>query len=124
MARPLFSIIITSHNQFDFVAATVWSALTQENSDREIIMVDDASTDSSFELLGAFDNETQLIRMESNQGMCGARNAGADAASGKYLAFLDGDDLLKPWALILANMAWFREEAPQPCSSIHPLKWT
>jgi glycosyltransferase involved in cell wall biosynthesis len=128
MARPLVSIVVTCHNQFDFIDATVRSALAQENPNCEIIVFDDASTDSSFELLGAFDNQVQLIRLDRNQGMSGARNAGADAASGKYLAFLDGDDLLKPWALtlyerlvraydpkvILANMTWFRQEAAQP----------
>jgi hypothetical protein len=128
MSEARFSIVITCHNQFHLIADAVNSALAQLHPNREVIVVDDASTDSSYELLGAFDDEIRLLRLEQNQGMAGARNAGASEAIGEYLAFLDGDDMLKPWALtvydsilrsynpklILANITWFQGEPPRP----------
>jgi glycosyltransferase involved in cell wall biosynthesis len=93
-----FSIIITCHNQKKFIADTVNSALSQ-HAPKEVIVVDDASTDGSLQLLLQFGDKIRLIGLEKNQGPNEARNAGATAAKGNYFVFLDGDDLLLPWAL-------------------------
>jgi glycosyltransferase involved in cell wall biosynthesis len=99
MAKTLFSIIITSYNQRDFIRDSVESALSQHHSCREVIVVDDGSTDGSLAILEGYGNAIQLVKHERNQGMCEARNDGASKAVGEYLVFLDGDDILKPWAL-------------------------
>ncbi len=99
MESPQFSVIITSHNQAKFIADAVNSALTQRCQSREIILVDDASTDGSAALLGRFQNALTLIALPRNIGATAARNRGASMAQGDYLVFLDGDDMLTPWAL-------------------------
>jgi glycosyltransferase involved in cell wall biosynthesis len=130
-----FSIIITFHNQKNFIKDAVDSALSQRNAEFEVIVVDDASTDGSQEILRQYRGEVRLACLETNQGACAARDHGASFATGEYLVFLDGDDALLPWALavygriaqakqpkmILASMSWFEgalptvqlEDAPQ-----------
>lgn len=118
---PRFSIIITFHNQREFVKDAMESALAQQHAHYEIIAVDDASSDGSPEILFEYRDAVQLLCLEKNVGACAARNHGAAAAQGEYLVFLDGDDALLPWALeayerivvaknpkiILATMRWF-----------------
>ena len=96
---PQFSVIITCHNQAVFIRDAVNSALAQSCKAREVIVVDDASSDGSVDILKAFGNSLQLVCAPRNIGANPARNLGASKASGDYLVFLDGDDLLWPWAL-------------------------
>ncbi|MDR3715192.1 MAG: glycosyltransferase family 2 protein [Puia sp.] len=98
---PLFTIVITCYNQRDFIRDAVESALIQPLSLREIIVVDDASCDGSSELLLQYGNSIQLVKLAENQGAIGARNRGASLATGDYLVFLDGDDVLAPHALCI-----------------------
>jgi glycosyltransferase involved in cell wall biosynthesis len=121
-----FSIIITCHNQAQMIHAAVDSALHQFHPLSEVIVVDDASTDNSCQVLEAYGERIHLVRSPSNQGAARARNAGAAAARGDYLVFLDGDDALQPWALtiyqrivrackpklILGTLQWFKEHLP------------
>ena len=99
MASKRFSIIITFHNQREFIQDALESAISQQNEDCEIIVVDDASTDGSAEILKRYANKITVECLAVNRGACGARNRGAALASGEYLLFLDGDDALLPWAL-------------------------
>ncbi len=101
MAKTHFSIIITSYNQRSFIRDAVDSALSQDDSRREVIVVDDGSTDGSLAILEGYGDAIRLVKNERNQGRSGARNAGASRAVGEYLVFLDGDDILRPWALTL-----------------------
>jgi glycosyltransferase involved in cell wall biosynthesis len=96
---PQFSVIITCHNQALFIQDAVNSALEQSYKAREVIVVDDASSDDSVDILKAFGSSVRLICASKNIGANPARNLGASAADGHYLVFLDGDDLLSPWAL-------------------------
>jgi len=96
---PQFSIIITCYNQALFIQDAVNSALAQSYEAREVIVVDDASSDDSVDILKGFGNSIRLICASKNIGANPARNLGASAAEGNYLVFLDGDDLLSPWAL-------------------------
>lgn len=93
-----FSIIVTCHNQRLFIREAVESALLQPG-EREIIVVDDASSDGSVDVLRGYSDLVRLVRLEKNVGAPDARNKGADLADGEYLVFLDGDDVLAPYAL-------------------------
>jgi glycosyltransferase involved in cell wall biosynthesis len=96
-----FSVVITCHNQRNFIADAVDSALSQIHLSREVIVVDDASTDGSDSILKSYGDRIRLVLLERNQGAPTARNAGTAIARGDYLVYLDGDDLLKSWALIV-----------------------
>jgi glycosyltransferase involved in cell wall biosynthesis len=121
-----FSIIITCHNQREFIRAAVDSALSQPRSLTEVIVIDDGSTDGSIELLQQFADSIRLVKFSTNRGAIEARNEGARQAKGQYLVFLDGDDVLRRWALsvyeqlimernpkiIAAQAMWFEGEVP------------
>lgn len=121
-----FSIVITSYNQRAFVRDAVDSALALRSADREIIVVDDGSADGSADMLRAYGDAIRLVALDANRGKGGARNAGAAIARGRYLVFLDGDDLFLPWALdvyqrviavkrpalLVSAMVWF--SGPRP----------
>jgi hypothetical protein len=96
-----FSVIITCYKQEQFIREAVDSALGLAYEDKEIIVVDDGSPDRSAQILKDYGARIRLIRHEENLGANAARNAGAAAASGEYLVFLDGDDCFFPWALDL-----------------------
>jgi glycosyltransferase involved in cell wall biosynthesis len=96
---PQLSVIITCHNQAIFIRDAVNSALAQSHKACEVIVVDDASSDGSLDILKAFGNSIRLVCAPKNIGANAARNLGASVAGGDYLVFLDGDDLLSPWAL-------------------------
>lgn len=91
---PKVSIIIPVFNYAQWVGQAIESALAQDRTDElEVIVVDDGSTDRSADVASGY--PVKLIRKE-NGGVASARNAGAAAASGKYLAFLDADDQMEP----------------------------
>jgi glycosyltransferase involved in cell wall biosynthesis len=103
MTNVRFSVVITCYNQSDFIGQAVESALSQTCSAEEVIVVDDGSTDRSTQVLGHYLKSIRLVRFPTNQGAIAARNVGAAKATGDYLVFLDGDDLLKNWALSVYN---------------------
>jgi glycosyltransferase involved in cell wall biosynthesis len=115
------SIIITCHNQSAYIRDAVNSALEQGYQAKEIVVVDDASSDASPQILKEYGDKIRFAALQTNQGCTTSRNLGAAMATGEYFVFLDGDDVLLPWALdvygqivnlqkpniILSNMAWF-----------------
>lgn len=99
MSDLLFSIVIACYNQEVFVRQSVESALSQTSPSKEVIVVDDASKDGTSEVLRSFGDVIVFVELTVNGGACAARNCGASYARGRYLVFLDGDDVLAPWAL-------------------------
>jgi glycosyltransferase involved in cell wall biosynthesis len=99
MPPTRFSIVITCYNQVHFIGAAVESALALRFPSKEVLVVDDASTDGSTELLERYAGSVHLIKLAKNVGPLAARNRGAAGATGEFLVFLDGDDLFMPWAL-------------------------
>jgi glycosyltransferase involved in cell wall biosynthesis len=95
----LFSVVIACYNQEGLVRQAVESALLQAHPSKEVIVVDDASTDGTADVLSSFGESIVLAKLPANRGAVAARNHGASLATGKYLVFLDGDDVLMPWAL-------------------------
>ena len=91
----MISVIIPVYNVEDYLHICINSVLKQTYQDFEIICVDDASTDSSLEILEYFsqkDSRIKIIKNDFNQGAGYSRNCGLDVANGKYVFFLDGDD--------------------------------
>ena len=129
-----FSVIITSHNQAHFIRNAIASALAQSHANKEIIVVDDASSDGSRRILEEYGDAIRLIKLDKNVGASRARNVGIAAATGDFLVFLDGDDVLLPWALvvysqvvdrarphiILSTMRWFEGQVPNTSSDLAP----
>ena len=95
MTEPLVSVVISNHNCGRFVAGAVESALQQSYSNREVIVVDDGSTDDSLSVLSAFGDRVRVVA-QANQGVSGARNEGIRQSRSELVAFLDADDLWYP----------------------------
>jgi glycosyltransferase involved in cell wall biosynthesis len=96
--QPIVSVIIPSFNRKDKVLDAIKSVLDQDVDGAEIIIVDDGSTDGTFEYLESLSLPIKVIR-QKNGGVSNARNTGIDAALGSYIAFLDSDDLWLPGKL-------------------------
>lgn len=92
-----FSVIIPTYNRLNYLTECLASVAAQRIAPHEVIVVDDGSTDGTAEAVQALAGVT-LIR-QRNAGPGAARNRGAAAATGDYLAFLDSDDLWFPWSL-------------------------
>lgn len=95
----MISVIIPVFNVEDYLHVCLNSVLKQTYQDFEIICIDDASTDSSLEILQYFtqkDSRIKILRNDSNRGPGFTRNRGLEVAKGKYISFLDGDDWLSP----------------------------
>lgn len=88
---PKVSVIIPTYNRGPFVVRAVDSVLAQDFPDREIIVVDDGSTDDTSALLARYQSQILYLH-QANAGVSAARNRGISAATGEWLAFLDSDD--------------------------------
>jgi glycosyltransferase involved in cell wall biosynthesis len=93
---PLVSILIPAYNCERWVIDTIRSALGQKWSRREIIIVDDGSSDGTLGVLRQFESAEVKVIAQPNQGAAAARNAAFAAAQGDYIQWLDADDLLSP----------------------------
>ncbi len=93
--RGLVSAIIPAFNAERYLADAIESVLAQTHEPIECIVVDDGSTDGTADVVRRFVPRVRLIQ-QANAGMAGARNRGAAAATGEYLAFLDSDDRWLP----------------------------
>ena len=98
--NPKVSVIITTHNRANLLPRAVCSVLTQTFTDYEIIIVDDASTDCTQEVIDRFDDpRIRSIRHEINRRQSASINTGIAHAKGEYIAFLDDDDEFTPTSL-------------------------
>ncbi len=97
MSEPLVSVCIGAYNRKDYVRECVDSALAQTWPNKEIVVVDDASTDGTREILQSYGAAIRLILRKENSGICPiTRNQAARAARGEFVAFLDSDDVWHP----------------------------
>lgn len=99
MLKSLVSIIMPSYNSAKFIPTTIESVLNQAYQNWEMIIVDDTSSDSSNDIIDDFiqrDNRIKLIKLDKNSGPAIARNRAIEEAKGRYIAFLDSDDLWTP----------------------------
>ena len=93
---PLVSILIPAYNSAPWIAETVQSALAQTWQRKEIIVVDDGSTDETFAVAQKFAGPSVKVVRSENQGASGARNTAYSLSHGDYIQWLDADDLLAP----------------------------
>lgn len=95
---PLASIVIPCFNREHFIGEAIESAL-QQGPESEIVVVDDGSTDGSWGVIQSFRTRIRSVRSE-NRGVGAARNTGLALASGKWIQFLDSDDLIPPGTIV------------------------
>jgi len=90
------SVIIPVYNAEKYIAQTVESVLNQSYNDVEIILIDDCSTDNTKTILNAYQGRIKYKFLQTNSGVAVARNTGLKLAKGRYVAFLDSDDVWYP----------------------------
>ena len=121
----MISIIVPLYNAAQYIEKTIETVTAQTYTDWELILVDDLSKDNSVETvkkcLAGLDKETaakiRLIEKPVNEGAAMARNTGLDAATGRYIAFLDADDVWYPHKLEHELMFMNKHDAGFVCSS-------
>jgi succinoglycan biosynthesis protein ExoO len=97
---PDVSVVIAAFNAEETIARAIDSALRQEGVSVEVVVVDDCSTDRTLEIARAFTTAPlRVVALEANSGPGGARNAGLDVATGRWVAVLDADDTFLPGRL-------------------------
>ena len=99
MNKPNVSVITPVYNAEKFLKETIDSVLKQTYKDYEYLLVDDCSTDSSADIVKEYaenDNRVKYIKLKENSGAAVARNTGLEHAQGRYIAFVDSDDLWYP----------------------------
>jgi len=94
--KPLVSILIPLYNAEDWIDETVKSVLSQTWENKEIIVVNDGSTDDSLEIVRSINADELTIVTQRNRGACAARNRAFEVSHGDYVQYLDADDLLGP----------------------------
>jgi glycosyltransferase involved in cell wall biosynthesis len=119
------SVIIPVHNGERYLAAALESVFAQTRACLEVIVIDDASTDTTPRILAGYGERIQVIRHATPQGPARARNEGVQRARGAYIAFLDADDLWEPekiegqlafaanhadFGIITTDVIWFDDD--------------
>jgi len=112
------STVITSHNYAQYLPAAIDSVLAQTNPAREIIVVDDGSSDDTERVVASYQTQIHYVR-QANQGVAVARNRGIAESRGRYVAFLDADDLWLPRKLELQAEALSRRADCRACAAAH-----
>lgn len=111
MTQDLVSIITPTYNSARFIAETIESVLAQTYQNWEMIIADDCSTDDTVDIVSRYaakDGRIRLCRLDTNSGAGVARNRSIAEARGRYIAFLDSDDLWLPRKLE-RQLAFMRE---------------
>jgi glycosyltransferase involved in cell wall biosynthesis len=103
-SAPLVSVLMTSYNREKYIAEAIDSVLCSSYRDFELIIVDDGSKDRTIEIARQYAGKDQRVKVylnEQNLGDYPNRNKAASYATGKYLKYVDADDLIYPWGLEL-----------------------
>ena len=96
--RPLVSVVIPNFNGAAYLESCLASVAGQSFGDYEVLVVDNASTDGSVDVVTRALPDARLLRQDRNLGFAGAVNAGIDAAQGRWVAVLNNDtEVSKSW---------------------------
>ena len=120
--KPAVSIIMPAYNSQEFIERAISSVSGQSFSGWELIIIDDASSDSSLDIIDKWtvsDERVHLIRLKDNSGAAVARNVGIEAANGRYIAFLDSDDSWFPNKLEQQLKFMDQRNSEFSCGSYH-----
>jgi glycosyltransferase involved in cell wall biosynthesis len=110
-SSPFFSVIIPTYNRASFLVKTIDSVLVQTETNFELIVVDDGSTDNTEALVAAIKDDRIRYIKQANSERGAARNKGVKEARGSYIYFLDSDDLLYKNHLEIAKTSLLKNPA-------------
>ncbi|MFW6025205.1 MAG: glycosyltransferase family 2 protein [Candidatus Woesearchaeota archaeon] len=97
MGKPLVSVIMPAYNASDFIEEAIDSILKQTYTNFEFIIIDDSSTDNTWEIINSYnDKRIKAYQNKENSGVVKTRNRGFDIAKGEYYAIFDSDDISMP----------------------------
>jgi glycosyltransferase involved in cell wall biosynthesis len=112
MQNPLVSVIMPVYNVAPYAAEALSSILNQSYQELEVIIVDDACTDNTMDIIAGFkDSRIKIIRNEKNSGAAASRNNAIKVATGTFLAIMDADDIALPSRL--ARQVAYMQANPQ-----------
>jgi len=117
---PLVSVIIPAYNAAKFIRETLTSVQQQIWPSIEVFVIDDGSVDDTVAIARSFQNDHFSVVEQKNSGACVARNRGLDLSKGKYIQFLDADDVISPEKI--QRQVEVLEENPGylgVCSTVH-----
>lgn len=124
MDNPLVSILIITYNQAHFIRETIDSCLSQSYTNLEIVIADDGSSDETQDILSEYQkkhpSKIKLSLSQANRGITENSNLGLRLCTGKYIAFLGGDDLMMPDKI--KKQVAFMESNPQCNICYHKLE--
>ncbi|TXJ00169.1 MAG: glycosyltransferase family 2 protein [Neisseriales bacterium] len=99
MTAPIISVVMPVYNAEKYITEAVESILNQTYSDFEFIIIDDCSTDSSYQILQKYaekDKRIRIFRNDTNRKQAYTKNFAIKLAKGKFIAFMDADDISLP----------------------------
>jgi len=122
--NPFFSIVIPTYNRANFISNAIESVLAQSFKDFEVIVVDDGSGDDTEMVVNnILSNKIKYIKRENGE-RGAARNTGIKHASGRYITFLDSDDILYPHHLSTAFEILIKNKFPEILHSAYEITGT
>ena len=110
-SSPLISVVLPTRDRAELLPRAVATVLAQRYTNWELLIVDDASTDATAEVLAGFDDPRIRTFTGQGRGVCAARNVAIGAVGGTLVAYLDDDNRMHPdW---LGSVAWAFEQHPE-----------
>lgn len=124
ISTPFFSLVIPTYNRADLIGFTIQSVLEQTEDDYELIIIDDGSTDNTRFVIQPYLNDKIHYFYQKNSERAVARNLGMKLAKGKYISFLDSDDILYPSYFAYAKESIEKNNFPKFLHTAYEIKNT
>lgn len=128
MGVPFYSVVITTYNSAKTIKNTLQSVFNQTFKDYELIIIDDASNDNTLEIINNMVEknsiQANIYTMSENKGVSFSRNEGINKSNGKYVAFLDADDIWMPNKLEIEASFLEKEHIDWVCSNYNVIDET